>query len=61
MRVTAIYLVNKLMALPVPPLPKVWALEAGQPLLVLDVVPVSLPPASLLRHFGGSVEQLAID
>lgn len=52
---------NKLMALPVPPLPRVWALEACPPLLLPGVVPVPLKPACLSRHFGGYVEQLAID
>lgn len=60
-KVIAIYLVNKLTALPVSPLSGMWALEVGQPLLVLNVLPVPLLPACLPRHFGGSVEQLAID
>lgn len=49
---------NKLTALPVPPLPGVWALEACQPLLGLQVVPIPLKPACLPRQF---VERLAID
>ena len=52
-RVMAIYLVSKLSG--------AWALELGQPLLVLKVVLVPLLTVCLPRHFGDSVTQLAID
>lgn len=38
-----------------------WALEVGQPLLVLEVVLVPLLTVCLPRHFGDSVTQLAVD